>query len=179
MTIPGGARDAPVFLIGFMASGKSTVGRLVASQLGWDFRDLDEVIETTAGRSVPEIFAAEGEAGFRQREAEAVRQAATLRRTVIATGGGAACREENLALMLAAGPVVRLAVTPDEVVRRAAGRPTRPLLSGAADPRAAAAALLAAREPFYARAHARVDTQDRPPAQVAADVLRMIEALSR
>jgi len=161
-----------------MASGKSTVGRLLAAQLGWDFRDLDQVIETTAGRSVPEIFAAEGEAGFRQREAQALRQAATLRRTVIATGGGAACREENLNLMLASGPVVALAVTPDEVARRAAGRPDRPLLSGAADPRAAAAALLAVREPFYARAHARVETQDRAPAEVAADVLRVIEALS-
>ena len=161
-----------------MASGKSTVGRLVAARLGWDFRDLDEVIEAAAGRSIPEIFALEGEPAFRQREVEAVREAATLRRTVVATGGGAPCREENLVLMLATGKVVALAVSPDEVARRAAGRPTRPLLAGAADPVAAAATLLAARQPFYARAHASVDTRDRAPSLVAADVLRVIEAMS-
>ena len=116
--------DVPIFLIGFMASGKTTVGRIVAAKLGlgWTFLDLDEIITDAAGRSVARIFADEGEAGFRQRESEALRAAAQLRRTVVATGGGAACREENLSLMLAAGHVVALSVTPAEVVRRAGAR---------------------------------------------------------
>jgi len=170
-----------VFLVGFMASGKSTVGRIVANRLGWDFRDLDTLVTLEAGRTVAEIFSAEGEEGFRRREAEAVRVAVGLRRTVIATGGGAACREENLLAMLGAGHVVALVVTPDEVLRRMGGganRAARPLLAEVGDPRAAAVELLRAREPFYARAHARVSTDGRGPEEVAADVLRVIEARS-
>lgn len=170
-----------MFLVGFMASGKSTVGRIVASRLGWEFRDLDTLVTLQAGRTVAEIFSVEGEEGFRRREAEAVRAAVALRRAVIATGGGAACREENLVAMLGAGHVVALVVTPDEVLRRVgtgANRTGRPLLGDAADPRAAAVDLLRAREPFYARAHARVSTVGRTPEEVAADVLRVIEARS-
>ena len=158
-----------------MASGKSTVGRLVAEQLGWAFCDLDELIVAAAGRTIPEIFAAEGEPGFRIREAEAVRASTGSRRTVVATGGGAACREENLAAMLKSGVVVTLEVSPDEVLRRAGSRSSRPVLASAADPRATVIELQRAREPFYARAHARVETDGRPPEQVAADVLRVLE----
>jgi len=167
---------APLFLVGFMASGKSTVGRLVAARLGWEFRDLDRVIADAAGRTIPEIFAAEGEEGFRRRETEAVAEATALRNAVIATGGGAACREPNLSRMLAAGHVVALAVSPQEVVRRTQGRSNRPLLDGAADPLAAATALLQARAPFYARAHATIQTQDLQPDEVAAAVMRVLEA---
>src|SRR3954454_23971388 len=92
---------APIFLIGFMGSGKTTVGGLLAERLGWPFADLDDLIVRSAGLTVAEIFAREGEEGFRRRETEAVRAAAAGRRLVVATGGGAACREDNLALMLA------------------------------------------------------------------------------
>ncbi len=126
--------DAPVFLIGFMASGKTTVGRLVAASRNWSFRDLDQVIIDTAGRSVAQIFADEGEAGFRRRESDALRTAAAWRRTVVATGGGAACAEANLALMLGQGRVVALSVTPEEVVRRAGGDSGRPLLQSPSSP---------------------------------------------
>jgi shikimate kinase len=173
------AADAPIFLVGFMASGKSTVGRLVASRLGWEFRDLDRVIAEAAGRTIPEIFANEGEDGFRLREAEAVRQAAGLRRVVIATGGGAACREANLSRMLESGHVVTLEVSPEEVVRRTQGRTARPLLDGAADPLVTVTNLLRDREPFYSRAHARIETHDRTPDEVAVAVLRMLEASQR
>jgi shikimate kinase len=170
--------DAPVFLVGFMASGKTTVGRLVAARLGWDFRDLDQIIVDAAGRSVAEIFADphEGEPGFRRREADAVRVAGALRHTVVATGGGAACREENLVAMLTAGRVIGLFVTADEVVRRTAGDKTRPLLAGSTDPAAAAGALLAERAAFYARAHAQIDTTGKSADAVAAEVVRLLEA---
>ena len=164
--------DAPVFLIGFMASGKTTVGRIVAAELNWQFRDLDQVITDAAARSVPQIFADEGEAGFRGRESEALRAASAWRRTVVATGGGAACSDANLALMLASGRVVALSVTADEVARRAGGDSGRPLLTSAA----AASTLLAARAPFYARAHNQVDTVGKSPEVVAAEVLSLLEA---
>jgi shikimate kinase len=171
--------DAPIFLIGFMGSGKSTVGRILAARLGWAFHDLDRVIAEAARSTVAEIFAREGEEGFRQRETEAVRSATTLRRAVVATGGGAACREPNLSLLLAAGPVVALSVSPEEAVRRTRGDASRPLLHGETDRLRAAADLLRDREAFYARAHALVDTHGRSPETVAADVLRVIEAMAR
>ncbi|HVY39059.1 MAG TPA: shikimate kinase [Polyangia bacterium] len=162
--------DAPIFLVGFMGSGKTTVGRLLAARLGWAFADLDDRIVAAAGMLIPEIFAREGEPAFRRREADALRAAAAERRVVLATGGGAACRDENLTLMLGAGHVVALAVSAAEAVRRAGRTSGRPLLDGAADPGAAAAALLAAREPFYAQAHLRVETDGRAPAQVADEI---------
>src|SRR5579862_2016782 len=140
------APEGPIFLIGFMGSGKTTVGGLLAERLGWSFADLDDLIVRGAGLTVAEIFAREGEEGFRRRATEAVRAAAAGRRSVVATGGGAACREENLALMLSSGRVVALAVSAAEAVRRTGNRSGRPLLDGSADPLAAATALLAKRE---------------------------------
>jgi shikimate kinase len=167
--------DAPIFLVGFMATGKTTVGRILAARLGWRLVDLDDVIAREAGRTVPEIFEAEGEAGFRAREARALAAASAERRAVVATGGGAACREDNLRTMLGAGRVVALAITPEEAVRRARGGAGRPLLAGQADPVASAAALLVARAPYYARAHLSVDTVGRLPQEVARDVLAWVE----
>jgi shikimate kinase len=171
--------DAPVFLIGFMASGKTTVGRIVAARLGWQFQDLDEIVTTVAGRSVAEIFARDGEPEFRRRESEALRLVCKRERTVVATGGGAACQEQNLSLMLSSGDVVALSVQPAEVVRRAGADSGRPLLdstaaAGKGDPIAAAAELLATRDGFYARAHHRVDTNGKSPEQVADEVLRLL-----
>ena len=166
--------DAPIFLVGFMGTGKSTVGRLLAIELGFSFVDLDDVIVREAGRSVAQIFAAEGETGFRAREEVAVRATAAMRRTVIATGGGAACREINLVAMLGAGRVVALAATPAEVIRRTGAGPGRPLLHGKADPEGVAAALLAERDPFYARAHHQVDTVGKPPLDVAREIMNRL-----
>jgi len=129
-------------------------------------------VTRAAGQPVADIFAAEGEAGFRRREADALREAAGRRQAVIATGGGAACREDNLAAMLAAGHVVALAVSAEEAIRRAGASSGRPLLDGKADPVAAARALLDARRTFYERAHVRIDTDGRTPADIADAVLR-------
>jgi shikimate kinase len=169
--MPPTDEDAPIFLIGFMASGKTTVGRLLAERLDWAFVDLDKVIEDAAGKTVPEIFAAEGEAGFRKRETEALREVAKRRKTVVATGGGAPCSEENLDVMLAEARVLWLDVTAEEAVRRAGKASGRPLLDGAVDPVAAARALLDARRPYYQRAHAGVETMDYSPNEIVNQLL--------
>jgi len=168
---PAADPGAPIFLVGFMASGKTTVGKLVAARLGWTFEDLDDLVTAGAGATVPEIFAREGEAGFRRREGAAVRAAAGLRRAVIATGGGAACRDENLEAMRAAGRVVALRVSAEEAVRRAGKASGRPLLDGQADPVGAARELLATRDRFYARAHVRIETEGQSPDEIADAVL--------
>jgi shikimate kinase len=155
-----------------MASGKTTVGKLLAKRLGWRFVDLDDLVTASAGRAVAEIFSAEGESGFRRRESEAVREATGRRRYVIATGGGAACREDNLGAMLAAGRVVGLRVSAGEAVRRAGGASGRPLLDGQSDPVGAARGLLEARDPFYARADLSIETDGRTPEEIAGAVLR-------
>ncbi len=175
MTAPA---DAPIFLVGFMASGKTTVGRLLADRLGWAFADLDDLVTRAAGRTVGEIFAAEGEAGFRRRESGAVREVAGQRRVVVATGGGAACREDNLTAMLAAGRVVALTVSPEEAIRRAGGASGRPLLDGKADPVGEAQRLLEVRRPFYDRAHLRIETEGRTPREIVATLFDQLDVQS-
>jgi shikimate kinase len=170
--MPPADDDAPIFLIGFMASGKTTVGRLLAERLDWLFVDLDKVIEDGASTTVAGIFAAEGEDGFRKRETEALLEVAQRRKVVVATGGGAPCREENIEAMLAAGRVFWLDVSAGEAVKRAGKASGRPLLDGAADPVAAARKLLTARAPFYARAHARIETEGCGAEEVVDGLLK-------
>jgi shikimate kinase len=171
--MPPADDDAPIFLIGFMASGKTTVGRLLAERLDWVFVDLDKVVEDGAGTTVADIFAAEGEAGFRKRETEALLEVASRRKVIVATGGGAPCSDENIEAMLAAGRVFWLDVSAEEAVRRAGKASGRPLLDGAADPVAAARELLDARQPFYKRAHAGVVTMDQSPSEIVNELLQV------
>ena len=89
------SKDANIVLIGFMGAGKSAVGRRLSRALGRYFVDADAVIEARAGCSIPELFRQRGESEFRRQESEVIRQLAKLRRSVIATGGGAVMREEN------------------------------------------------------------------------------------
>jgi shikimate kinase len=167
-------KKRPIVLIGFMAAGKSTVGKIVATALDRRFYDLDQLIEEAAGQPIAEIFRQAGEPAFRRHEAAALQRALTLEDAVVATGGGAACREENLSAMLARGLVVALSASPAEILKRTGGASGRPLLDGADDPLAVASRLLAEREPFYSRAHLRVDTVGRRPEEVAAEIVAAV-----
>jgi len=175
MTSVGKGRGRPIVLIGFMATGKTTVGKLVAERLGRRFLDLDGLIEETAGKTIAELFRSDGEPAFRRAETQALRAALATEDTVVATGGGAACREDNLQAMLAAATVVALSATPLEVLRRTGGASGRPLLDRAEDPLTLATRLLGEREPFYARAHLRIDTVGRSAEEVAALVADAVE----
>ncbi|HEY0194531.1 MAG TPA: bifunctional shikimate kinase/3-dehydroquinate synthase [Kofleriaceae bacterium] len=161
-----------LFLIGFMAAGKTSVGRAVAAATGRRFIDLDDAIAAD-GTDVAALVARD-EPEFRLREARALAQVIDAARgepSVIATGGGAAAHGDNLARMRAAGLVVALGVEVAEAQRRASGDAghTRPLLAAAHD-------LAQRRAPIYRRAHAVVDTTGRPPAAVLADVLAVERA---
>jgi shikimate kinase len=165
-----------LYLIGMPGSGKTTIGRRLAAHYGWDFRDLDADIVAQAGRTVPEIFAAEGEAGFRQREAAALRAVAARPGPplVLATGGGTPCFHDNLDVLHQTGFTLWLDVPTPELVRRLLRNPTkRPLLTALPADETPESALftrlqrtLADRERFYAQARLR-HTGVATPATVA------------
>jgi shikimate kinase len=154
-----------LYLIGLPGSGKTTIGRRLAEHYGWEFRDLDADIVAEAGRTVPEIFAAEGEAGFRQREAAALRAVAARPGPplVLATGGGTPCFHDNLDLLHQSGFTLWLDVPTPELVRRLLRSPTkRPLLTTLEAGETPESALftrlhrtLADRERFYTQARLR------------------------
>jgi len=165
-----------VVLLGFMAAGKTAVGRALAGRLGWAHVDLDARIEASAGRRIAEIFASDGEARFREMETGATRDVATMRGVVLSPGGGWITRPENLEALGPGTLSVWLRVSPEEAVRRAAGAPgERPLLAGP-DPLAAARRLLEAREPLYARATLHVSTEGRTPDDVASIIEAEVKA---
>jgi shikimate kinase len=138
-------------LIGYRGSGKSTVARALATRLGWDWIDADTVIEESAGRTIREIFAAEGETGFRRREREALAGLLKRDRLVLAAGGGAILNADTRREMESAGPVVWLQASVDVLAARIAADATtverRPNLAGGGTDEIAR--LLAEREPLY------------------------------
>ena len=172
------ADDLPKLLLtGFMGAGKSTAGRIAAARAGLSFVDLDDEVARAAGTTVPEIFAAGGEAAFRALEAAALRRLLDAAGPdVIALGGGALLDPALRREALARGCVVHLSASPRTLAERSRNSP-RPLLDDAAGGEAREArvrALLAARADVYAEAHARVATDDVPPEQVADRVLRAL-----
>lgn len=158
-----------VVLVGLMGAGKTTVGRLVATRLGLPFVDLDARIEADAGRPIPEIFAVEGEAAFRDRESAAIRALAGEAPMVVATGGGAPILDDNWTVLRSLGLTVWLDLDPVRAAERAARQGGRPLLIDV-DPVARMQALHAARAGRYAEAELRLDAT-RPPAVNAEAIL--------
>ena len=151
-----GEPDAPVFLIGFMGAGKTTVGRILAERLGFHFIDLDEIIEANAGRSVRAIFEELGEDEFRRLEREALEDVRGMKQTVIALGGGAYVSEDNRAIIDQTGKAVWLDCPVEICLERIERDGSRPLLAGEAE----MTALLDRRRAFYALADRVVSTGD-------------------
>jgi shikimate kinase len=146
-----------IVLIGFMGCGKSSVGRRIASLTGHQFVDTDERIVARAGLSIPQIFAAEGEAGFRDRESAELQELVGVDGVVLATGGGIVLRAENRETLRRIGPVAWLDAAPDVLFERVSRNRKRPLLH-TENPRATFDALLEARLPIYeAAADFRID----------------------
>lgn len=158
-----------IFLVGFMAAGKTTIGRLLAAETGLPLVDTDELIEARAGRPISEIFAIHGEQAFRDLESEVLAQVACGPPALVATGGGIMERPANVDIMRRSGPIVWLRVSAEEVLSRTEGDATRPLLS-VPDREARVRELLARRDPLYAQADLIVDTSGRAPRQIAREV---------
>jgi len=162
-----------VVLVGFMGSGKSTVGPQLAQRMDRPFVDLDDVIEADAGRTVAEIFSSEGEAGFRERETRCLQRALEGSGSIVAVGGGAPMRDENWVRIREGNRVVALIAEPDELARRLNGSTDRPLLQPGAP--LVIASLLPRRLPRYLEADMVIQTDGISPAEVAQ---RLHERLS-
>jgi shikimate kinase len=167
-----------VLLIGFMGSGKTSVGRELARMLGFHFVDTDdEIVRMAGGRSVPRIFEEDGEARFRDMETEALAALAGKDKLVISTGGGLPLREKNRDLMASAGFVIWLDATRQAILERVAGNANRPLLQEE-DLEEKVHRMLEDRRPVYEQAaDLRVETNGLSVADVAYGVAESIRVL--
>jgi shikimate kinase len=165
-----------VVLTGFMGTGKTAVGRRLAARLGRELVDTDALIERAAGRSVREIFASEGEASFRERERQAVREACASGDVVISTGGGTLTDERNFAALGDAGLLVCLTASPRAIARRVGATVAeRPLLAGHPSLTGRIRELLDARAPVYARVPLQIDTSSLTVDQVVDAIIERLE----
>ena len=165
-----------LYLVGMMGTGKSAVAHPLADALGYRLVDADHTLETAAGRSIAEIFAADGEASFRALETAVLDQIASWHSLVVATGGGVVTRPENWG-HLRQGVVVWLDAPTELLLQRLMGDATpRPLLDHP-DPAARLTKLLSERQPLYAQADLRICQQGEPPEQVAQQVLEALPSI--
>ena len=172
MTADGGQLARHILLVGFMGSGKSTVGRELARMTGRPLVDTDDEIERMAGKAIPEIFAEDGEPAFRALERECLLGLADARPSIVSCGGGivttAPCRE----LLARLGTTVFLEVGADEAIGRIGASSSRPLLRGVDEMEA----LLEERLPAYREvADLSIDTSGREPGDIAAEIRAVLE----
>jgi shikimate kinase len=161
---------ALIFLVGFMGAGKTTVGQALAEAMGWQFVDLDPLIERREGQTIREIFETRGEPEFRRIEREAIAACREMSKAVIALGGGAYITEANRALLREIGVTVWLDCPLEICLRRISGDAARPLLRSREEMRE----LFERRRPAYALADLIVETGDRPPVDLAAEILSLL-----
>ena len=168
-----------VYLVGMMAVGKTTIGRHLASTLGFEFLDTDQVIERRAGADISWIFELEGEDRFRDREQRMIDELTGRERIVLATGGGAVLREANRSVLRERGTVVYLRGGTDLILDRTRSDRRRPLLQ-VDDVRERIETLTAEREPLYdSVAHLTVTVDARPAKAIANDIAHLLESAHR
>lgn len=167
-----------IILTGFMGTGKTTVGKLLATQLGYEFIDTDELIQTRQGRSIPQIFAELGEPAFRQMERDLAKELANRDRLVISTGGRMMLDPVNADALDKNGHVFCLVATPQEILARLTNdtEHPRPLLAGP-NPAERIVELLKEREKGYGR-FLQINTGRRQPQAIAQEILNLIQGES-
>nr|WP_307727337.1 bifunctional shikimate kinase/3-dehydroquinate synthase AroKB [Massilia litorea] len=167
-----------MFLVGLMGSGKTTIGRLLARRLNMRFVDSDHAIEARTGATIPWIFEIEGEASFRRREADMIRELTAQRGIVLATGGGAVLDAGSRAFLAERGTVIYLRASVGSILQRTSHDKNRPLLQ-TADPRRKLEELLAQREPLYREIADLVIDTGRPNVQsMVQTILDQLDALN-
>jgi shikimate kinase len=163
-----------VILTGFMGTGKSSVGKLLAAQLNFTFRDLDALIVAQEGRSINSIFSINGESYFRTVESTVLKHVLQKSSQVVSTGGGAVILKENRDLMRQFGVVINLVASPATILLRLQDDDERPLLRDSKS-LSQIQKLLMERESFYSEADIRIDTEGKNVEDVARDILIFLE----
>lgn len=163
-----------VYLVGFMGTGKTAVGRELAKKKRLHFVDLDDLIELKEGRSIPDIFSKKGEAYFRRLEKKVLREVSVENKFVVSCGGGIVCDEENIRIMKETGTVICLKATPAVILKRIKGSSLRPLLN-VNNPKERIEFLLKLRSPYYAKAHKFINTSRLSVPEVVREALRLIK----
>lgn len=163
--------DVNLYLVGFMGTGKTTVGRAVAQKLGFHAVDSDHEIERQQGKTIPEIFAQAGEPAFRVMEREFIEHGHPAERTLVACGGGLVIQPGMLALLKEKGVVVCLHASIETILARTARHRNRPLLD-VENPEERVRTLYAAREPIYKQAGTVILTDSRPLHDIVSHVIR-------
>ncbi len=158
-----------IYLTGFMGSGKSTIGPILANTLGWDFYDLDKVIEENAGEKITEIFQKHGEEYFRKTETEQLANLSKGDKLIISLGGGTITVDKNLELMKSAGKIIYLKISPEAAYERLRFKRDRPILTrdgtvnlGREEFINKLQSLIDSREKFYLQADIHIDTDNVP-----------------
>ena len=162
-----------IYLVGFMGTGKSAVGKELAKKKKWQFVDLDELIESEEKRSIPEIFAKDGEPYFRKIEKKSLKQVSTQKKFVVACGGGIVINSENIKIMKQSGIIICLTAVVDIILKRTNSFTHRPLLR-VANPKKQIELLLKLRAPYYAKADKTIDTSQLSLEEVTDKVLKLI-----
>jgi len=162
-----------IVLLGFMGTGKTSVGRLLATRLKRPFIDVDKMIEISCGATVSEIFQQYGEEYFRKQECEMISKAACYENAVIATGGGVVLNPGNIERLRGNGILITLTASPEIILERTAKRTTRPLLN-ASDREQAVAMLLETRKPLYQAADYIIDTTSGTLRQITEKIIVLL-----
>jgi len=172
MARPNPASQVNCYLVGFMGTGKSTVGRHLAKRMGMQFIDSDHEIEKRAGATIGEIFDRLGEVAFRRMEREFIESGHPPQRCVVSCGGGMVTQDGMIELLSERGVVICLTATPETIFRRTQTHSTRPLLN-VDDPLDRIREMLSKRDPVYRRAGTQVLTDFRPMHEIVGHVQRV------
>jgi shikimate kinase len=162
-----------IYLVGFMGTGKTAVGRELAKRKKWQFVDLDDLIELRQKRRICDIFAKDGEPYFRRLEKSVLKEVARQNNFVVACGGGIVIDPENIKVMRETGIIVCLAATPEVILKRTVGYMHRPLLN-VKDPKKQIEVLLKLRAPYYAKADKTIDTTKLTIPEVTKKILKLV-----
>ena len=163
-----------IYIIGFMGTGKTSVGKILAQSLNMDFLDLDNVIEAKESAKITNIFAQKGEPYFRKVEKEVLKEAAQKENLIVACGGGIVIDEDNVNLMKKTGKIICLAAKAETILDRTKGYAHRPLLN-VSDPKVKIEELLNLRAPFYAKADYMIDTSNLSIEEVVSKILEIVQ----
>jgi len=162
-----------IYLVGFMGTGKTVVGKELAKKKKWQFVDLDDLIELKEKRTIADIFAKDGEPYFRRLESRVLKEVSQEKNFVVACGGGIVVKAQNIKTMKETGIVICLSATPKVILERTARYSHRPLLN-VGDPKKQIELLLKLRAPYYAQADSTIDTSKISAKEVAEKILKFI-----